>query len=326
MQVPSPKLWSPDSPFLYNMSIYTDTDKVGSYCGLRTLELGNFSGSPNMRLMLNKEPIFAVGWLDQSWWPDGQYTAPTDAALAYDVAAIKTFGMNMIRLHQKINSERWYYAADTLGVMVFQDAVQHFGRGPENSPIVDLFKSDWQAAIEGRGNHPSIVQWEIFNEGDCIGNFNASEMLEFTRALDPHRLIDTHSGGDVHVGGDVNDIHTYPYPGNPQPSSTQYGMIGEFGGIGAFLPGKEWVPDKCHTYLKAANGTEEAQIYIKMAATIAGYQKAKTASASVYTQITDVELECDGFLNYDRTNKFSAEDTTAIAAANKALIDGAAQT
>jgi len=272
-----------------------------------------------MRLMLNKEPIFAAGWLDQSWWPDGQYTAPTDAALASDLVAVKTFGMNMVRLHQKINSERWYYAADTNGVLVFQDAVQHFGGNPSQ----DLFKQDWKAAILGRGNHPSIVQWEIFNEGDCVRHFNVTEMVEFTRAIDPHRLIDAHSGGDDHAGGDVNDIHTYPYPGNPKPSSTQYGMIGEFGGIGAFLPGKEWVPNKCHTYLKAGNATDEADKYVSMAKTIAGYQEAKTASASVYTQITDVELECDGFLNYDRTNKFNAADTSAIAASNQAIIKGA---
>jgi len=317
--IPSPKLWSPKSPFLYNVTISTDSDAVGSYFGLRTLELGNFTGSPNMRLMLNKEPIFAAGWLDQSWWPDGQYTAPTDAALASDIAAVKMFGMNMVRLHQKINPERWYYAADTMGVMVFQDAVQHFGGNPSQ----DLFKSDWAAAIHGRGNHPSIVQWEIFNEGDCVRSFNVPEMVNFTRDLDPYRLIDAHSGGDMNAGGDVNDIHTYPYPGNPKPNGKQYGMIGEFGGIGAFLDGKEWVPNKCHTYLKVDTPTEEASKYVSMAQTIAGYQKAKTASASVYTQITDVELECDGFLNYDRTNKFSAADTASIAAANQAIINGA---
>eukprot|EP00041_Stephanoeca_diplocostata_P012112 m.202098 g.202098 ORF g.202098 m.202098 type:complete len:600 (-) comp18815_c0_seq2:222-2021(-) len=319
VSIPNPKLWSPKSPFLYTITVYTDSDTVKSYCGLRVLELGTFSGSPNQRLMLNKEPIFAAGWLDQSWWPDGQYTAPTDAALASDITAVKTFGLNMVRLHQKINPERWYYAADVAGVMVFQDAVQHFGENPS----VELFKQDWKAAILGRGNHPCIVQWDIFNEGDCYKAFDVPDMVKFTRSIDPYRLVDAHSGGDLNAGGDVNDIHTYPYPGEAKASPTQYGMIGEFGGIGAFISGKEWVPDKCHTYLKAGNATDEANKYIAMAATIAKYQKDKQVSASVYTQITDVELECDGFLNYDRTNKFTKEDTTAIAAANGNIIDGA---
>merc|ERR1712178_618673 len=179
--------------------------------------------------------------------------------------------------------------------------------------------------INGRGNHPCIVQWETFNEGDCWSVFktppyDVAGIVKLAKELDPTRLVDTDSGGganNMHIA-DVNDIHTYPYPGDPQPSGTQYGMIGEFGGIGAFVQGKEWVPGKCHTYLKVDTATDEANKYIEMAKTIES--RVDHVSASVYTQTTDLELECDGFLNYDRSNKFSDDETKAIFDANQAII------
>jgi hypothetical protein len=221
----------------------------------------------------------------------------------------------------------WYYWADRLGIMIFQDAVQHFG----NNPSKELFKSDHGVMIKGRGNHPSIVQWTIFNEGDCIkkfGNAFAAEMLNFTRALEapgsfvPYtRLVDTNSGGPANnlYIGDVNDVHNYPYPGDPVPSATQYAMQGEYGGIGAFITGKEWVPAKCHTYLHVNTATDEMDKFIEMVGTLKKI-KATHLSASVYTQITDVELECDGFLNYDRSNKFTDAQTMSIFKANQDLI------
>eukprot|EP00658_Telonema_sp_P-2_P073210 TRINITY_DN62268_c0_g1_i1.p1 TRINITY_DN62268_c0_g1~~TRINITY_DN62268_c0_g1_i1.p1 ORF type:complete len:198 (-),score=68.65 TRINITY_DN62268_c0_g1_i1:142-735(-) len=153
--------------------------------------------------------------------------------------------------------------------------------------------------------------------------YDVAGIVELARQLDPTRLVDTDSGGEannLHIG-DVNDIHSYPYPGDPSPSSTQYGMIGEFGGIGAFVLGKEWKPHSCHTYLAVNTPADEANAYIKMAATIE--TRVDHVSASVYTQTTDVELECDGFLNYDRSNKFSDKDTAAIKAANQAIIRAA---
>lgn len=254
----------------------------------------------------------------------GLYTAPTDAALAFDISAAKTFGFNTVRLHQKINPERWYYHADRIGVLVFQDAVQTDAMTQE--PSVALFKEDWRRAIVGRRSHPSIVQWEIFNEGDCWDRapFNVTEMVEFTRALDPHRLVDTHSGvPNLNAGGDVNDIHSYSPIGPPEPNAThhQYSMIGEFGGVGAFVKGKAWVPGQCNTYLHVPTPADEATVYIQMAQKI---ERMTTVSAAIYTQIADVELECDGFLNYDRTNKFDASEIAAIKAANEALIRSAA--
>merc|ERR1711916_258078 len=131
--------------------------------------------------------------------------------------------------------------------------------------------------------------------------------------------VDTNSGGPANNlrVGDVNDVHNYPYPQHPDADHGQYAMIGEFGGVGAFVDGKEWWPNKCGTYLHVDTPSEEAQTYINMTLTMLQNQP---LSASVYTQIVDVELECDGFLNYDRSSKFSDEDVQAVAKANAALI------
>lgn len=221
-----------------------------------------------------------------------------------------------------------YYHADKIGVIVFQDMVQKYGGASDQT--VPYFVDDFIAMVKGRGNHPCIVQYETFNEGDCWGvfktkPFDVAGIVALAKQLDPTRLTDTDSGGganNMHIG-DVNDIHSYPYPGDPQPSATQYAMVGEFGGIGAFVPGKEWKPKACHTYLHVDTPADEATTYIKMAATL--QSRVDHISASVYTQTTDLELECDGFLNYDRSNKFSDADTAAIRKANQAIIHAATQ-
>jgi beta-galactosidase/beta-glucuronidase len=320
IEVPSPKLWSPSSPKLYDLKVTTATDYVLAYFGLRTFEL---STGARKQPLLNGKYTFMAGFLDQSWWPDGQYTAPSDEALASDLEATKMFGLNMIRLHQKVNPERWYYHADRLGLVIFQDMVQKYGGA--NHETVPLFVEDLKAMVLGKKNHPCIVQWTTFNEGDCWNTFKTTPydvkgITEMAKRLDPTRLVDTDSGGGANSFklADVNDIHDYPWPGNPQPSETQYAMIGEFGGIGAFVKGKEWVPGACHTYLKTPTPSDEASKYIQMAKLIE--KRVDHVSASVYTQTTDVELECDGFLNYDRSNKFSDADTAAIREANLAII------
>ena len=193
-----------------------------------------------------------------------------------------------------MNSERWYYHADRLGVVVIQDMIQKYGGATQNT--VPDFMMEIKAMIDGRGNHPSIVQWTVFNEGDCEGVFNITATTEYIQAYDPHRLVDTNSGGpgnDLHIA-DVNDIHSYPWPGSPSPSATQYAMIGEFGGIGAFVPGKEWAPGQCSTYLRAKDPQEEADLYVQMAGNITLYRDSPGVSVSIYTQITDVEVRAGG--------------------------------
>jgi len=271
-----------------------------------------------MRPVLNGGFLFFAGWLDQSWWPDGQYTAPTDEALRFDLESVLTFGFNSVRLHQKVNPERWYWHADRLGIIIIQDMVQKYGGATPK--LLPYFYSDLRAMVLGKKNHPCIVQWTLFNEEDCYSVFDVADALKHLEALDQTRLIDTDSGGGANDLGlaDVNDIHTYPWPGDTTPTTTRYGMVGEFGGIGAFIKGKEWVPNACTTYMKVDTPHEEAATYINMTQMIKSTKK--DISVSIYTQITDVELECDGFLNYDRTNKFSAADTKAINQANQDLI------
>jgi hypothetical protein len=192
---------------------------------------------------------------------------------------------------------------------------------------VPYFVEDFIAMVKGRGNHPSIVQIETFNEGDCWGVFNkkpfdVAAIVALARKLAPNRLIDTDSGGganNLHIG-DVNDIHSYPFPGNPAASATQYGMIGEFGGIGAFQQGHMWTRSGCFAYKENANAHDQSGMYVNMTEQIQANRD--HISATVYTQTTDLENECDGFLNYDRTNKFTDADTAAIAKANQALING----
>mmetsp|Transcript_11789 Transcript_11789/g.18151 ORF Transcript_11789/g.18151 Transcript_11789/m.18151 type:complete len:677 (-) Transcript_11789:448-2478(-) len=330
IMIPAPqrRLWSPDDPYLYDLVITVGDDSVLAYVGLRTFDLGD--GPKGKRPFLNGNFTFLAGFLDQSWWPDGQYTAPTDEALAFDVQVVPMFGLNMIRLHQKVNPERWYYHADKIGVIVFQDMPQKYTGA--SKATVPLFVKDFKAMIRGRGNHPCVVQYTIFNEGDCWKAFDnntkpyydVKSMVALAQQLDPTRLVDTDSGGGANnlYIGNVNDIHSYPYPRDPQPSSRQYAMIGEFGGIGAFVQGKEWKPNSCYAYLRVDTPKDEADAYVKMAAKIESW--VDHVSASVYTQTTDVELECDGFLNYDRSNKFSVADTARIRLANQAIIKAAA--
>lgn len=323
--VPGAQLWSTTSPYLYDLKVSTSSDSITSYFGLRTFALGD--GPKGKRPLLNGKFTFAAGFLDQSFFPDGLYTAPSDDALAYDIQVVPMFGMNMIRLHQKVNPERWYYHADKLGVLVFQDMVQKYGGADEAT--IPYFIADFKAMVKGRGNHPSIVQFTTFNEGDCWAVFknkpwDVAAVVALAKELAPNRLIDTDSGGGAnnqHIG-DVNDIHSYPWPGDPQPSTTQYAMIGEFGGIGAFQEGHMWTASGCFAYLHTPTAADEADTYVKMAAMI--QNRTDHISASVFTQTTDLERECDGFLNYDRTNKFNAAQTKAIHDANQAIINSAA--
>lgn len=328
MYVPSPRLWSPASPILYDLRVRAGNDTVFSYFGMRTFEVAlPHQEAPGgiVRPILNGRPIFLAGWLDQSYWPDGIYTAPTDAALRSDLEAVRTFGFNTVRLHQKVNPERWYYHADQLGVLVLQDAIQKYGRATADT--IPLFEADLLAMIRSRGNHPCIIQWTTFNEADCWKVFTSpghtvADVVALARAADwQHRPVDTDSGGGANnqPQGDVNDVHSYPYPAHPQPTSRKYAMIGEYGGIGAFVDGKEWVPGKCYAYKPVSTPAEAAAVYIGMTRIL--LNRTATVSAAIYTQITDVELECDGFLNYDRTTKFDAAASQGVAAANQALVN-----
>lgn len=333
INIPSPQIWSPDSPILYplRVSIVGEESGILSYFGMRAFELYTPPTQQGAVPILNGNEIFLAGWLDQSYWPDGIYTAPTDEALLFDLQAVKHFGLNMVRLHQKVNPERWYYHADRLGILIFQDAVQKY-LGASKATIPH-FEADLVAMIKGRGNHPSIIQWTAFNEEDCWGVFNEtshsiSDIVALIRETDwQDRLVDTDSGGRANglldKTGNVNDIHSYPWPGNPTPDTEKYAMVGEFGGLGFFVDGSEWMPGKCFAYLECPTAQNITDAYVEMARQLR--VRSDHIRASVYTQITDVEVECDGFLNYDRSIKFSPSQLRRLADANRALIASVGQ-
>jgi len=237
--------------------------------------------------------------------------------------AVKTLGYNTVRLHQKVNSQRWYYHADRLGIIILQDMIQKFDAPQDQS--VQLFIDDLTKMIKGVGNHPCIIQWDVFNEGDCVSMFNDTgviDLVNYVRMLDPSRLIDTNSGGprnNLHVG-DVNDIHDYPWPNDPNPSPTQYAMVGEYGGLGAFMPGHQWYEGHCWTYQYEASVDVFINDYIYMTKRL--HANTDDIAVAIFTQITDVELECDGFYNYDRTLKLTPAQLQAVFTANQYLIYG----
>ena len=196
IDIPNPVLWSSDHAHLYDLIITLTNadlhkrtlpissllpsaapgvvDTVLSYFGLRTFALDDANagtGKGTQRPLLNGNYTYLIGMLDQSWWPDGLYTAPTDAALASDLQAVSSFGMNTLRLHQKVNPQRWYYHADRLGVLVLQDAVQWYGRVAKPGTI-QYFMDDMAAMIRSTRNHPAVVQYQPFNEADCYALFN----------------------------------------------------------------------------------------------------------------------------------------------------------
>jgi len=309
------------SPFLYDLDVqFSGSDSISSYFGLRTITIGKDSHGVT-RPLLNGNFTFLAGWLDQSFWPDGLYTAPTDAALASDLYAVHRFGFNFVRLHQKVNPERWYWYADQLGIIIQQDMVQHYGDQHGVVPSPAYYMADLQAMIDDRYNHPCIVQWTAFNEDDMVSHFDPNTVVAWIQAYDPSRMVDTDSGGpanNLHIGN-VNDVHTYVKPGDPKPSATQYAEVGEWGGIGAFVLGHEWVQNSCFSYGNVGNPHGQAVLYEQYADLILSNKK--DISICVYTQITDVEEECDGFLNYDRSNKFDTADTRALFNVNQQLIN-----
>jgi len=220
-----------------------------------------------------------------------------------------------------VNPERWYWFADQMGIIVQQDAVQHYGDQHGVIPSHTYYMDDLQAMIDDRYNHPCIVQWTAFNEEDMVSHFNATAVVDWIKNYDPTRMVDTDSGGpanNLHVG-DVNDVHTYPVPGDPKPSKTQYAEVGEYGGLGYFEPGHQWASGLCYGYFDLDSSVKLADLIIQYAELILSNKK--DISICVYTQLSDVELECDGYHNFDRTSKFNEADTLRLVAANQKLIN-----
>lgn len=297
--VPNAKLWSPDSPFLYDLDITLEkggkkVDAVSSYAGMRKISVGEQDGYK--KLFLNNKFLFQIGPLDQGFWPDGIYTAPTDAAIKNDLQMIKNFGYNMVRKHIKVEPYRWYYWADKLGLMVWQD-MPSANSYTEHTPPVDTvaYASELTRMVKTHWNSPSIVTWVVFNEAQ--GQHNTPELVSLVRKLDNSRLINQASGGNHFGVGDFLDIHSYPPPAAPS-SKTQVLACGEYGGIGYIIPGHVWKTGP--TYIMMDNQKAYTNLYDEFANDLVIYKTNEGLSAAVYTETTDVEVELNGLLTYDR--------------------------
>ena len=324
--IPNAKLWSPENPFLYDVEVTlvnTMTfnkgeqvvDNVTSYFGMRKISLGKAGGFT--RMMLNNKPVFQMGPLDQGFWPDGLYTAPTDAALRFDIEATKQMGFNMTRKHIKVEPARWYYWADKLGLMVWQDMPSpnsYLG----GAPPVDkaAFEKQIGKVIEANWNSPAIVSWVMINEGQ--GAYDEPKFVEIAKRYDTSRLINRHSGGGNDGPpkgsvGEINDVHIYPAPGAPNPSADKAIVCGEYGGIGFPIKDHLWKAENWG-YTKVSTPKAMEEQYGEYTGMLAQMEKEKGLSAAVYTQITDVEIEANGLLTYDRIFKC---DPAQIALANR---------
>ena len=324
--IPDPVLWSPDHPFLYDLTVQLIheervIDEVTSYFGMRSVAVGpGPDGVP--RLLLNGEPRFQIGTLDQGFWPDGLYTAPTDEALRYDIEITRELGFNTIRKHVKIEPDRWYFWCDTLGMLVWQDMPSGDryigGRDPDlvRSPeSAAQFERELEALVRGRGNHPSVILWVPFNEG--WGQYDTGRITDLLHTLDPTRPVDSASGWTDRGTGEFHDIHRYPGPGAPRPERERALVLGEFGGLGLPLPGHLWQEDRNWGY----------QTFPDRSALTAGYEallerlhlllSTSGLSAAIYTQTTDVEIEVNGLMTYDRA--LVKMDPPRVAAANRLL-------
>ncbi len=333
ISLPSPKLWSPESPFLYDMKVTLmsagkATDEVKSYFAMRKIS-SKRDANGIVRLQLNNKDYFQFGPLDQGWWPDGLYTAPTDEALAYDIKKTKDFGFNMIRKHVKVEPARWYTHCDRLGILVWQDMPngdaqpiwqmrQYFTgtelqRTPESEAI---YRKEWKEIMDYLYSYPSIVCWVPFNE--AWGQFKTEEIVKWTMAYDASRIVNPASGGNHFPVGDMLDLHHYPGPEMFLYDGQRATVLGEYGGIGLALKDHLWVTDRNWGYVQFKTSKEVTDKYVEFAKELA--QMAKTGfSAAVYTQTTDVEGEVNGLMTYDR--KVIKLDEKAVKKANEAVIN-----
>ena len=309
------KLWSPDSPFLYNMEVtlYKDgkaIDQVKSYTAMRKYSIRKGQNGIT-RLQLNNKDYFQFGPLDQGWWPDGLYTAPTDEALVYDLKKTKDFGYNMVRKHVKVEPARWYTHCDQLGLIVWQDMpnggpspqwqARNYFNGTEvirSAASEANYRKEWKEIIDCLYSYPSIAVWVPFNE--AWGQFKTPEIVAWTKEYDPSRLVNPASGGNHYTCGDILDLHHYPGPNMFLYDPRRATVLGEYGGIGLVVEGNTWVNDKKNWgYVKFNTSDEVTNEYIKYGKHLLELIR-KGFSAAVYTQTTDVEGEINGLLTYDR--------------------------
>lgn len=326
-------LWSPENPKLYDVEVALSVagrpvDKVKSYTAMRKVSTGRDADGV-MRLQLNNNNTFMFGPLDQGWWPDGLYTAPSYEAMKFDIDKTKELGFNMIRKHIKVEPALWYAYCDSVGILVWQDMpsgdktykwnTQEYYTGPELERTAEsdrLYRTEWKEIMDHLHNYPSIVTWIPFNE--AWGQYNTVDIAEWTKQYDPSRLVNPASGGNFFAVGDILDIHNYPEPAIRLVDPSRATVLGEYGGIGYAAEGHLWKPDRNWGYVRYNSPEEVTEEYINFVNMLID-QARKVYSAAVYTQTTDVENEVNGFLTYDR--KVMKMDVDSVRAANRRLIE-----
>ena len=343
LKVRSPRLWSPSSPWLYGLRIklYKDgrlIDKVDGYTAIRSISEKRDEAGVK-RLALNDAILFQYGPLDQGWWPDGLYTAPTAEALAWDIEKTKELGFNMIRKHIKVEPSRWYYDCDRLGIMVWQDmpcigdyhrhsradwaqgediydaGCDYWALTPENA--ANYYK-EWSEIIAQLKKFQSIVVWVPFNE--AWGQFDTQKVVDFTRSADPTRLVNAASGGNwIKGAGDILDSHNYPHPKMRILDPDMINVLGEYGGIGRPVEGHLWEIGRKWGYVQFDTEEKVTDAYCLYAGDLIDIKQVDMCAAAVYTQTTDVEGEVNGFFTYDR--KVAKVDIERVRKANEAVIN-----
>jgi beta-galactosidase/beta-glucuronidase len=301
--------WSPDNPQLYDIEIELvlngkTTDKIRTYTGFRKISLGKTEDGFT-RIFFNDNFVYQNGPLDQGFWPDGIYTPPTDEAMRYDLEMIKKMGFNMLRKHVKVENRRFYYWCDKMGLLVWQDMPngdKHIGRQGEDveksEESARQFEIELSRLIETKYNHPSIIIWVAFNEG--WGQYETERITELIKQLDTTRLVNSASGWADRGTGDILDIHNYPEPRCPEAEENRAIVLGEFGGLGLPVEGHTWEKIESWGYENMNDSISLLQKYENFYSRVDSMVEEKGLSASVYTQITDVETETNGLFTYDR--------------------------
>ena len=315
LNIRKPRLWSPDDPFLYDLKVSVGADRVSGYFGMRSIAVENVNGTP--RTVLNGKPIFMMATLDQGFWPDGLHTAPSDKALAHDLKMHKEMGFNSVRKHIKVEPDRWFYWADRLGLLVWQDMPAMTAGVNPSAAARATYEREMKQMIDEHISSPSVIMWVTFNEG--WGQYDVGRVAEQAKAWDPTRLVNNQSGLNLGADGgtgDLMDEHGYPSPAlPPHPDGKRALVMGEYGGLGLAVPGHAWSVQQSYVDVDPATYTDDYLTKLDEVRALA----CKGGNGAVYTQIADVEGELNGLLTYDR--EVVKPDVRRVRAAHEALIN-----
>ncbi|NEY35099.1 glycoside hydrolase family 2 [Streptomyces sp. PRKS01-65] len=319
LTIADPRLWSPDDPFLYDLRVTVGTDRVGSYFGMRSVAVEKVNGVP--RTLLNGEPVFLMATLDQGFWPDGLHTAPTDAALAHDLKLHKRLGFNSVRKHIKVEPDRWFYWADRLGLLVWQDMPAMTAGVNPGAEARAQYEREMKEMIDEHVSSPSVIMWVTFNEG--WGQYDIGRVAAQAKSWDPTRLVNNQSGLNLGAdggAGDIMDEHGYPSPAlPPRPDGRRALVSGEYGGLGLAVPGHAWSVQQSYVDVDPARYTDDYLAKLDEVRALV----CRGGNGAVYTQIADVEGELNGLTTYDRA--VLKPDVERVRAAHRALVRDASR-